>query len=145
LEDQQHAEGVLGGEPVLVLGEKLYAIGEQCGGLRPRHLAGVARIVVPAQLDRAPRRYPQRFDEIGNEAKTLVHPLTMPIPTSPGSPCDDQYRMGRCSSVRTRICLARRALTGQTSRVAARSSSTISTTSPGDVVLLHCPVRLGRV
>ena len=28
LEDQQHAEGVLGGEPVLILGEKLYTIGE---------------------------------------------------------------------------------------------------------------------
>src|SRR5436190_1189583 len=80
----------LGGEPVLILGEKPYAIGEQCGGLRPRHLAGVARIVVPAQLDRAPWRYPQRFDEVGNEAKTLVHPLTMPIPTSPRSRYDDQ-------------------------------------------------------
>src|SRR5690242_13541854 len=43
---------------------------------------------------------------------------------------------GRCSSARTRLCLARRALTGQTSRVAARSSSTISTT-PWDVVLLQ--------
>ena len=93
LEDQQHAEGVLGGEPVLVLGEKPYAFGEQCGGLRPRHLAGVARMVVPAQLDRAPWRYPQRFDEVGNEAKTLVHSLTMPIPTSPGSRCDDQMAL----------------------------------------------------
>ncbi len=70
-------------EPVLVFRQQLYALGEQGVGLRADHLAGVARIVVVAQLDRAPRRYPQRFDEALHEAKAFVHPLTMPLTTPP--------------------------------------------------------------
>jgi len=75
---QQHAERVLGSEPVLVFSQKLYALGEQGVGLRAGHLAGVARIVVTIQPDSAARRYPQRFDEVRHETKTLVHPPTMP-------------------------------------------------------------------
>jgi Luciferase-like monooxygenase len=34
-------------------------------------LARVARVVVAAQLDLAPRRHPERHDEVGHEAKAL--------------------------------------------------------------------------
>src|ERR1700691_3853924 len=73
LQHEEHAEGVLGGEPVLVLAQEFYAVGEQACRPRTGHLAGVSRIVVPAQLDSAPRGYPQRFDEIGHVANALVH------------------------------------------------------------------------
>src|ERR1700730_11063056 len=79
LEHQEHAVRVLGGEPVLVFGQKLRTLGEQGVALRPGYLAGVARIGVTTQPDSASRRHLQRFDEVRHEAETLVHPLTMPV------------------------------------------------------------------
>jgi hypothetical protein len=73
LEHQQHAERVLGGELVLVLGEHVDAFGEQSRGFLPRHRACIARIVVTPEPDRAPRCYQQRADEIRHEAETLIH------------------------------------------------------------------------
>ena len=78
LQDQEHAVRVLRGEPVLILGEEIHAVGEQAGGLLTGHLAGIARIVITAQPDGAARRHHERFDEVGHEAKTLVHSPTMP-------------------------------------------------------------------
>jgi len=46
LQDQERAVRVLGGEPVLILGEEIDAVGEQAGGLLTGHLAGIARIVI---------------------------------------------------------------------------------------------------
>src|ERR1700756_4210181 len=65
--NQEHAVRVLRGEPVLILGEKVHAVGEQGGGLLAGHLAGVARIVVTAQPDGGARRHHERFDEVGHE------------------------------------------------------------------------------
>jgi hypothetical protein len=53
LQDQEHAVRVLRGEPVLILGEEIHAVGEQVGGLLMGHLAGIARIVITAQPDGA--------------------------------------------------------------------------------------------
>ena len=78
LEYQEHAERVLGVEPVLIVGEQLHPLGEQGGGVRVGDLPGIARIVVTAQSDRAARRHPQRFNEVSHEAEMLVHSLTMP-------------------------------------------------------------------
>jgi hypothetical protein len=71
---------VLGGEPVLVLGEELHAVREQGRGLVLGHRAGVTGIVVLAQLDGAARRHGERFGEVGQEAQAVVHLLTMPAP-----------------------------------------------------------------
>ena len=78
LQDQEHAVRVLGGKPVLILGEEIDAVGEQVEGPLTGHLAGIARIVITAQPDGAARRHHERFDEVGHEAKTLVHSPTMP-------------------------------------------------------------------
>jgi hypothetical protein len=78
LQHQQDAVRVLGGEPVLVVGEQLRPVREQGRGLVLGHLAGVAGIVVPAQLDGAARRHGERCYEVGHEAQAVVHPLTMP-------------------------------------------------------------------
>jgi hypothetical protein len=82
LQDQQDAERVLRGEPVLVLGEQLHPVREQRLRLLLGHVARVAGIVVAAQLDRAARRHGKRLDDVGHEAQTLVHALTMP-PAAP--------------------------------------------------------------
>jgi hypothetical protein len=73
LQHQQQAERVLGGQPVLVTGEQLHPLGQQAGRLRPGHLPGVTRVVVAVELDLAARRDAQRRDEVGHEAKALVH------------------------------------------------------------------------
>jgi len=100
LQHQEHAERVLGGEPVLVIGQQLHAIGEQRGGLRAGHAPCVARVVVAAQPDLAPGRHLERRDEVGHEAKALVHPLTMAdcgpaaLPAGPAGPVSVPTRAG---------------------------------------------------
>src|SRR3984885_13627980 len=78
LQHQEHAVRVLRGEPVLILGEEIHAVGKQAGGLLTGYLAGIARMVITAQPDGAARRHHERLDEVGHEAKTFVHSPTMP-------------------------------------------------------------------
>jgi len=79
LQDEEHAVRVLRGEPVLILGEEIHAVSQQVGGLLTGYLAGIARIVITAQPDGTARRHDERFDEVGHEAKTCVHPSTMRV------------------------------------------------------------------
>jgi LuxR family transcriptional regulator, maltose regulon positive regulatory protein len=85
LQHQQHAERVLGRQPVLVIGQQLHTLGQQRSSLRPGHLAGVARVVVAVQLDLAARRDAQRCDEVGHEANALVH-VSAPTTAGPRPP-----------------------------------------------------------
>src|SRR6185369_1633957 len=97
LEDQQHAERVLGGEPVLVCGEKVHALGKQRVGLWAGHWAGVAGIMVTAEPDRAPRRYQQRVDEVRHEAETSIHLLSIPSGRSLSKRPADRDRQRGCA------------------------------------------------
>src|SRR5260370_21626172 len=50
LEHDQQAECFLGGQPVLIVGQKPYALFEQGAGLRARHRSRAGRIMITSQL-----------------------------------------------------------------------------------------------
>ena len=64
LQDDEQAPVVLGGEPGLVIGEKLHARLEHALGVRLREQAVlVARVEVPREVDLPSRLDPERLDE----------------------------------------------------------------------------------